>query len=240
MKLQMGRKALLAVIGLTIWAVPAMAIPELQLYIEGATYDNSTQTWVTNASDFKLWVIGDVSKKGTIFDVHIAAAYLTSEQGIGSVSLTRTTTNLLLDPSLPQIPVLNNSVGADGTIPVMDDGRQLPQHGTYGAGVSWKQWDIGDLNLTDSPVGDFSNSFPGSFPDQGQVNVYDVHIDGFSAVHFDAFNHIQAGRTAMSIKAPFSHDAEGTPSVPEPASLLLLGFGLGGSALVGLRRRVKR
>jgi hypothetical protein len=240
MKLQISRKALLALIGVMAWTAPALAIPELQLYIEGATYDNSTQTWVTNSSNFKLWVVGDVSKKGTILDVHIAAAFLTSEAGNGTISLTRSTTSLVTDPSLASIPVLNLSKGADGTIPVMDDGRQLPQHGTYGAGVSWNQFDIGDLSLTDSPIGDLSTSFPGSFPDQGQINVYDVAVSGFSSVHFDAFNHVQAGRRAMSIKAPFSHDAAGTPSVPEPASLLLLGFGIGGSALLGLRRRVKR
>src|SRR5262245_23362288 len=233
-----GRNAILALIGVMVLAVLAMAIPALQLYIEGATYDNSTQTWVTNSSNFKLWVVGDVASKGTITDVHIAAAFLTSEKGIGTISLTRSTASLLLDPSLPSVPILAKQ--EDGTVPIMDDGKQLPQHGTYGAGVSWKQWNIGNLTLTDSPVGDLSNSFPAGFPSSGQINAYDVTVSGFSSVHFDAFNHIQAGRKAMSIKAPFSHDAEGVPSVPEPASLLLLGFGIGGSALVGLRRRVKR
>jgi PEP-CTERM motif len=240
MKLHFGRKALLTLVTIMAWAAPALAIDELQLYIEGGTYDASTQTWITSATNFKLWVIGDVSKKGTIFDVHIAAAYLTGE--LGSITLTPTTTSLLGalgDLSTPSAPTQNLAVGADGTVPVMDNGQDLPSHGIYGGGVSFKQYDIGDLNLTDSPIGDFSGAtpFPSSFPDQGQVNVYDVNVTGYSMVHFDAFNHIQARTRAMSVFAPFSHDAE---TVPEPASLLLLGFGIGGSALVGLRRRVKR
>ena len=240
MKLQMGGKALLAVIAVMIWAVPALAIDELQLYIEGGSYDTSTQTWITNSGSFKLWVIGDVSKKGTIFDVHVAAAYLTGE--VGTITLTPTTTSLLADPSTPGAPVLNGAVGADGTRPMMDDGSLLPSHGIYGAGRSFKQYDIGDFSALDSPIGDFNGvlPFPASFPDAGQINVYDVSVTGYSMVHFDAFNHYMARTRAMSVFAPFSHDAEGTPGVPEPASLLLLGFGIGGSALLGLRRRAKR
>jgi hypothetical protein len=237
MKLHMGRKAILALIGLMIWAVPALAIPEIQLYVEGATYDASTETWVTNSNNFRLWVMGDVSAKGTILDLHIAAAYLTGE--VGTISLTPTTASLLTDPSISQAAVLNPLVGADGTQPIMDDGSALPSHGIYGAGVSFKQYDIGDFTLTDSPIGDFSGAtaFPSSFPDQGQINAYDVSITGYSVVHFDAFDHLAAKNKVMSLKAPFSHDAEGTPNVPEPASLLLLGLGMGGSALVGLRRK---
>jgi len=240
MMLQMGRRALLALIALTVWAVPALAIDELQLYIEGGSYDTSTQTWITNSGSFKLWVIGDVSKKGTIFDVHIAAAYLTGE--VGTLTLTPTTTALLTDPSIPSLPVLNGAVGADGTQPIMDDGHALPSHGIYGAGRSFKQYDIGNLSGLESPIGDFNGNlpFPVSFPDQGQINVYDVSVTGYSMVHFDAFDHYVARTRAMSVFAPFSHDAEGTPSAPEPASLLLLGLGMGGSALFGLRRRVKR
>jgi hypothetical protein len=237
MKLRSSRKLLLAFAIVALWAAPALAIPEIQLYVEGASFDASTQTWVTNSDNFKLWVIGNVGAKGTIFDIHIAAAYLTGE--VGTITLTSTTTSLLADGSTPQDPTVNASVGADGTTPVMDDGSDLPSHGTYGAGTSFKQFDLGDFTLTDSPVGDFSGAlpFPNTFPSSGQINAYDVSITGYSMVHFDAFNHIAAKNQVMSLKAPFSHDAN-TTAVPEPASLLLLGLGIGGSAL--LRKRAKR
>jgi len=228
-----------------IWAIPAFAIPDLQLYVEGAQYEASTQTWVTTSNNFKLWVIGDVENTTHgaavtpgIFDVHIAAAFLTGE--VGTITLTATTTSLLTDPSIAAAAVYHPGLGADGTIPKMDDGSTLPQHGIYGPGTSWNQYDIGDFTLMDSPIGDFINAYPTTFPDLGQINVYDVSITGYSMVHFDAYNHIQAKRKIMSLNAPFSHDSEGTPNVPEPASLLLLGLGMGGSALLGLRRRVKR
>src|SRR5678816_3675014 len=57
----------------------AAAVPELQIYIEGATYDSASETWVaTSTSPFRLWVIGNVAGeggKGPLYDVKLAAAY---------------------------------------------------------------------------------------------------------------------------------------------------------------------
>jgi hypothetical protein len=80
----------------------AFAIPLLQLYIEGATYDYSTETWVfeeTQANtpvggNFRLWVVGltdGAGGKGTISDVRLAASF-TSDAG--------TTIHMTLTPSL--------------------------------------------------------------------------------------------------------------------------------------------
>jgi PEP-CTERM motif-containing protein len=235
MKSGFGRKLLLIALFSVVWALPASAIPELQLYIEGSTYDQNTQTWVTNSSNFKLWVLGDVSKFGSILDVRLAAAYLTGE--VGTITITPTMTGVLPDPSTPGFPVQDLSLGADGTRPVKSDGTLLPPHGIYGPGTSFKQYSLGNMTLTDSPIGDFSFGYPGTFPDAGQINAYNVSITGYSMVHFDAFNHVES--KTKSLFAPFSHDALGTPSVPEPASLLLLGIGISGTAAMKLRRRRK-
>ena len=69
-------------------APPAHALPILQMYIEGATYDQDTESWVTNQSNLTLWVIGDVGSAGSILDVQLAAAYLTGETG--SITVTST------------------------------------------------------------------------------------------------------------------------------------------------------
>jgi hypothetical protein len=225
------------------------AIPELQMYIEGATYDSGTETWTITTDDpFKVWVIGNISGgggKGSIFDVKISVAVSTSEIGSGSsISLTPTVTTLVTDPSLPSVPLATaNNPSPDGAIPLLGDGSSLPSHGIYGPGFSFFEWKIGDLTLTDSPIADFNGSV--SFPNAsdftanaGQINVYLVTVMGFSTVHFDAYDHYVKKGNFKYVKAPFSHDAEGsgTPT-PEPGTLLLLGSGLAGLGLKRWRRK---
>ena len=60
------------------FASSAMAIPVLQIYIDGADYDSTTETWITTDSTFDLWVIGDVDSYGTISDLKLSAAVATT------------------------------------------------------------------------------------------------------------------------------------------------------------------
>jgi hypothetical protein len=223
-------------------ATPVHAYPALQVYIDGATYDSSTETWVATSDMFQLWVIADIAKKGAINDVKLSAAILTSESGTGSISLTPTTTSLVTDPSTPIAPIAA-PLSADGAIPVLSDGTSLPTHGIYGSGVSFFQWELGDFTLTDSPVGDFITSFPTTFSSSGQINVYTIAVSGFTAVHFDAFDTIESKNDAVF--APFSHDGAGFPfgdqvegELPEPGTLVL--WSLGAVALAGFGWRGRR
>jgi hypothetical protein len=245
----MIRKVVLftAALCLALGAGTANAIPTLQIYIEGATYDDATDTWVLSGDGtFRIWVLGDVESYGTIEDVMLACAVATSEVGGGSITLDGTTVdgdgdyNGVTDESDAGGAVAGVLHG-DGEVPVMGDGSDLPTHGIYGAGTSFYQFSLGDFTLVDSEIGDFNGdaAFPGSFPSNGQINAYDVTISGFTTIHFDAFDHIAGGNEAKYVNAPFSHDGEGGGggggggggSGPEPGTIALFGMGLAGLAV---------
>lgn len=242
---------LVLAVGFSLTARPAFAIPELQLYIEGSTYDSSTETWVIDsATPFTLWVIANVQQKGPIYGVKLSAAFQTAESG-GSVTLTPTTATLVTDPSTPSSPTpTGNFPSADGAVPVKGDGSHVAEHDIFKPGISFFEWDIGDFTSRDSPVGDFIDTYPSEFPVTGQINAYTVTVSGISQLHFDSYNHtVQVTRRSTRTDywfAPFSHDANATvpnpceggdcsTGTPEPGVILILGAGL--VALVLLRFR---
>ena len=82
------------------------------------------------------------------------------------------------------------------------------------------------ITLTDSPLGDFMTTLPAQPAKTGQINVYTITAvgTGLTSIHFDLYNHTQAGNTVKAVNAPFSHDAEANPPVREPASLATAGL----------------
>jgi len=186
----------------------AHAIPVLQIYIDGATYNTDTETWVVTDSEFDLWVIGNVEAVGTILDVKLVASFF----GIsGSMTLTPKMTTTITDPSTPAAPTLSTSGTGSHTT--------LPDHGIFNdpTMAGWQDYCLGDMPLLDSPIADFNGSetFPSSFPNSGQVNVYRVVMEGWTKVHFDAYGEtINSANGKKSFwKSPFSHD--GTVPVEE-------------------------
>lgn len=81
---------------------PAMAFPDLQLYVQGGSYDAGSDTWIVypSSSPLDLWVIGNVNGpggKGSITNVNLVASYETSAAPV-SLQLTPGTTSGYTDP----------------------------------------------------------------------------------------------------------------------------------------------
>lgn len=108
---------------LGLGASEAQAIPVLQLYLEGGTYDSETETWVITppgssaGEPFRLWAIGNIAGpggKGDITSARLSIAYDRNYSGL-SVSLTSSQAGGLgvgeydgfTDPSEPVQPTLN-------------------------------------------------------------------------------------------------------------------------------------
>lgn len=226
-------------------ASSAHAIPVLQLYIEGAIFDDATQTWIAPAGNtLRLWAIGNVGAKGTIEDVKLSVAYA---HGLTpTISLTGSSTggyNGFVDPSTAANPGYIQTV-TDGSLPLLGDGTSLPQHGIFNSNPDWQEFDLGDFTLTDSYIADFNGLTDAPVPHaskMGQINVYEFSISGVdmgTEFHFDLYDHYYNNQGAVYKFAPFSHDGE-TTVVPEPGTLALMGVGAAGVA-ARLRKRVRK
>ena len=233
------------------------AIPVLQLYIEGGTYDQTTDTWVLeDGPTFRLWAIGNTygpgGANGAINGVRLSAAYAHPASAQPAITIMPTYvggtgyyTNgpvTFVDPSLPVAPTFLQT-RTDGSSPVLGNGSPLPAHGIYGAGTDWQEFGLGNFTLADSPMADFILGFPSLTSGTGQINAYDVTIasdDPDLLVHFDLYDHVGAANHLKFKFAPFSHDGQGgggiTTVVPEPGGLVLIALGLAGLALTRRRR----
>lgn len=240
----------------------AQAIPILQIYLEGATYDQSTESWTlspggsSSGAPFKVWTIGNISEqqggKGDISNVRLAISY-DSDFGQLDIQLTPAKVSAQFqsdfkDANVPDAPEFLQYVDdvATGGVPQLTGGKDLPSHGEFVAGVAWQEWLLGDFtDETDAEITDFNQNFtdatdpvPG-----GQINVYEVTVlaqGGGSAhgvtLHFDLYDSVQSKN--KGIFAPFSHDADGDANIiPTPAAPLIGGICF---TLLGMMRPTRR
>ncbi|MCH7592713.1 MAG: choice-of-anchor N protein [Planctomycetes bacterium] len=241
-----ARKAsayVVAGVALAMGAATAQAVPELQIYIEGAVYDSVSETWVLAPSDpldmLRLWTIGNVDGPGgagAIEDVRLAIAY---DSGLTpTFTFTPGTTNGFggwIDPTTPSAPTYLQTV-TDGSAPLLGDGSPLPSHGIYGAGTDWQEFSLGDFTEITSSIADVIDIFPVPVGLGGHINVYELSLAGTpvgSALHFDLYNSILASGHAKF--APFSHDGAALVPLPGATVLAVIGFGCVGF----VRRRLQ-
>ena len=173
-------------------ASSAMAIPALQLYIEGATYETGgtdSETWAKlGTGSFRLWVIADTSSTFRIRDVKLVASYsdsylTTSPLLVPKLTFSPTTASAssgFTDSSTPADPYgLLNDILPTGS-PFEEGGTDaenwshgggdsdinpagpLETHGMLVSGRTAIEWNLGLFDLIDSPIADFSPTTVGS------------------------------------------------------------------------------
>lgn len=241
------------------FSLESSAIPNLQIYIPGATYDTATETWVINSYDYQLWVIGAHLE---VNDVKITAAFPTDENGsihvtwldpsssdYGGTEYPNISTVTFIDPDLVTHDTNRLSYEAYRTsyatsnpnpatygfgsgTPLDGDGAQIPSHGVFP--TDFYEYFIGDLG-TDKTV---QNYIPGDeWGDiaDGEIKKFDISVSGYSWVDIIAYDHvIKSNNKAKYVFTPFSHD--GASTIPEPATMLLLGSGLLGLGWFGRKK----
>lgn len=225
---------------------PVLAVPTLQVYSPGASYDSGTESWMTYSNPFDLQVLGaDQPNSLLLVDqvkLHIAvpAEYFTST---GSVTVQGISSSLEGGPFGPvTIPASAFQLGISPELAGWSGNART--HGVY-KDAYYVSLHLEDMEVNKSPSDTIINyvdvadgvALPGT--DTGDIDIYQIAYSDFFLIHMDLTgmtHYPKASKDSMEF-APFSHDADapGTP-IPEPATLLLLGGGLVGLGLAARRR----
>jgi len=231
------RKFALIIFAIAALSTQAFAVPGIQLFISGATYDWDEESWITT---------------GTSFDLYVVSANSSREDIIVAMALAPTDHPWQTDINFNGHEI-HTSDWRYGYAPLdnawwrYNQGEDLPRHGVY---PTWfTEINTGDYNRRND-VGDVQPDMYGDYWDpstgegttsaRGQFKRFHVETGGvYSYVHFDAYT--LDSHDEVDEFAPFSHDAEAvfsTPSsVPEPGTMAMMSTGLLGLGLAAFRRR---
>lgn len=228
------RRVLLLLLGCLLIVPSVFAVPDLQLFIPGATYTGENavdpETYVTNNSSFDLYVIGAAGTNDVLLSVALTGFDQSADVSGVAVTINGTTYNNW-QWGTPPVATINSGPPGD-----------LAGHGIY------PTWFL-EVNAGDfASVGNIGNTVDDSWDPStgyfsggntmGEIKTYAVSITGVGdgqGVHFDAYNLTTDNK--IDKFAPFSHDAayqNGTPTnpIPEPTTMVLFGLGLASAAVV--------
>lgn len=230
---------LLMLVGILICGSAAFAYPVLQLDIAGGTYDTTTETIVSSGDAFTLYALLDPNKYNSLSDTYSISAAITPQFGptegnLGSFTFNGQTIDVTGDMVYGVPPLETTSTQ-------LSDQSDLPKHGifyTYFTEFAFQ------FTGTQTTLPYNTQTSTGSGPSAGDgmywiaFNVDTSLLNPDYQIHFDLYNTAITSGSDIDVTqfAPFSHDAESGHKVPEPSSLVLLGFGLMGVALFGRKK----
>ncbi len=244
----MNMKTLAALTIGMLGAGSALAVPSLQLDIDGGTYvAGSEESTVTNSPTFDLWALGRVEADGpsnpavsTDNFYYLSIALLPRESyssedpaNLGGVTVNNTSLLDLLGSPLFGNPPLESVDNQD---------KHLAPHGvfdTYYYQLAFKFDPTSQTTLYNVEKG-------AEKPEESLYKtVFSIDASALSygyGLHFDLFTFEDEDRVTISQFAPFSHDAAYCTSlncdpveVAEPSTIALFGIGL--MSLVAFRSR---
>lgn len=227
-----------------VWTVsPAIAVPTLQLYSSGSTYDADTDSWLTLANPFELQVLGaDHPNQLNLVDgvkLHIA---IPSEffNSLGTVTIEGISSSL---ESAFTAQTFTNSDFQQGIPPELAGwSGNARTHDVY-QDAYFVSVLLDNLQVNKTPADTIINYVDiaqGELPpgtDTGDIDIYRITYNDIFLIHTDLTGmtrYTNSNRDAMKF-APFSHDADAV--VPEPSTILLLSSGLLGLGIWGKNRK---
>lgn len=237
----MNMKTLAALTIGMLGAGSALAVPTLQLDIDGGTYvGGSEESTVTNSPTFDLWALGVVGGVDTSVDYYLSIALLPQTENVGDpAGLGNITVNGVTLSSL--------GLSEYGTPPVetVSNGGELGSHGVYDTFYYELMFSfagsptIASYNVQDGTAGPVGEEL--------YKKIFQIDASSLAfgyGLHFDLYTYGETNgrRTAITEFAPFSKDAAYCTSlecdpveVAEPSTIALFGIGL--MSLVAIRRR---